>query len=85
MDTYRLVSESESKEDLLMEKLMLKKKISVLEHAFASSVGAYYSVNLTKNKVPGVMYQIIDDKEYSINEQIGMSENADFSEVVWYW
>lgn len=70
---------------LLMEKLTLRKKIKVLEHAFAGSAGAYYSINLTKNLVPGTMYQVIDDEEYSINEQIGMPDNAAFSDVVEYW
>lgn len=68
-----------------MEKLTLKKKIKVLEHAFAASAGAYYSINLTKNLVPGTMYQVINDEEYSINEQIGMPDNAAFSDVVNYW
>lgn len=39
-----------------MKNLTLKKKIKVLEHAFAASAGAYYSINLTKNLVPGTMY-----------------------------
>lgn len=68
-----------------MELTTLKKKIKVLEHAFAASAGAYYSINLTRNLVPGTMYQVIDDKEYSINEQIGMAEDARFSDVVAYW
>ena len=68
-----------------MENLTLKKKIKILEHAFAASAGAYYSINLTKNLVPGAMYQVIDDEEYSINEQIGMADNAAFSDVVNYW
>lgn len=51
-----------------MEKLTLQKKIKVLEHAVAASAGAYYSINLTKNLVPGTMYQVVDDEEYSINE-----------------
>lgn len=68
-----------------MREVTMKKKIQVLEHAFAASAGAYYNINLTKDLVPGTMYQVIDDKEYSINEQIGMPENAPFSEVVAYW
>ncbi len=68
-----------------MEFLTMKKKINVLEHAFAASAGAYYSINLTKNLVPGVMYQVIDDKEYSLNEQMGLPENARFTDVVTYW
>ena len=68
-----------------MKFLTMKKKMQVLEHAFAASAGAYYSINLTQNLVPGAMYQVIDDEEYSINEQIGMPNNAAFSDVVEYW
>ena len=71
--------------DLNKEIATLKKKIEILEHALVSSTGAYYSINLTKDYVPGTMYQMIDDKKYSINEHIGLSENAVFSEVVRYW
>ena len=63
----------------------MKKKIEVLEHAFAASAGAYYSINLTKDLVPGTIYQVIDDKEYSLNEQMGLPENARFTDVVAYW
>lgn len=68
-----------------MEFLTMEKKVKVLEHAFAASAGAYYSINLTKNLVPGTMYQVIGDKEYSLNEQMGLPENARFSDVVSYW
>lgn len=68
-----------------MESLTMKKKISILEHAFAAAVGAYYSINLTKDIVPGSMYQVIDNQEYSLNEQMGLSENALFSDIVKYW
>lgn len=68
-----------------MERITLKKKVKILEHAVAASAGAYYSINLTQNLVPGTMYQVIDDEEYSINEQIGMPINAAFSDVVEYW
>ena len=68
-----------------MEYLTMKKKIEILEHAFAAAVGAYYSINLTKDLVPGSMYQVIDDTEYSLNEQMSLPENARFSDVVRYW
>ena len=64
---------------------MLEKKMEVLEHAIVSTMGAYYSINLTKNIVPGIMYQVIDGKEYNINERIGVPEHAKFSEVIAYW
>ena len=57
----------------------MEKKIKVLEHAFAASAGAYYNINLTRNLVPGIMYQVIGDKEYSLNEQMGLPENAKFT------
>ena len=41
-----------------MEYLTMKKKIEILEHAFAAAVGAYYSINLTKDLVPGSMYPV---------------------------
>ncbi len=68
-----------------MEFLTMQKKIKVLEHAFAASAGAYYSINLTRDLVPGSMYQVIDDKEYSLNESMGLPENARFTDVVAYW
>lgn len=68
-----------------MEFLTMKKKVKVLEHAFAASAGAYYSINLTRDLVPGSMYQVIEDKEYSLNEQMGLPENAHFTDVVSYW
>jgi len=40
-----------------------------LEHAFVAAIRAYYSINLTKDIVPGNMYQVINDQEYSLNEQ----------------
>ncbi len=68
-----------------MKYMTMQKKIHVLEHAFASSAGAYYNINLTRNLVPGEMYQVIDDKEYSINGEIGLPPDASFTDVVNYW
>ena len=65
--------------------LTMKKLIHVLERTFAAINGAYYKINLTKDMVPGCMYQVIDNKEYNINEHIGLPENARFSDVVAYW
>ena len=44
-----------------------KKKINILEHTLAAVAGAYYNINLTKNLVPGEMYQVVDGKEYNVN------------------
>ena len=68
-----------------MELITKQKKIDILEHAFAANAGAYYNINLTKNLVPGHMYQVINEQKYNINEQMGFSENARFSEIVTYW
>lgn len=63
----------------------LKKKIEILEHAFSLGTGVYYSMNLTRDLVPGMIYQVIDEVEYCVNERIGMPENAKFSDLVAYW
>ena len=39
-----------------------KKKIDILEHIIAAVAGAYYNINLTRNLVPGQMYQAVDGK-----------------------
>lgn len=68
-----------------MNSSTMQAKIEVLEHAFAEYAGAYYSINLTRNVVPGTMYQVIDGIEYSLNEQMGMPADAPFTDVVAYW
>ena len=77
-------SKQASKGDL-MEFLTMKEKVKLLEHAFAASTGAYYNINLTQNLVPGIMYQVVDGKEYNVNEKIGLKEEARFTDVVSYW
>ena len=62
-----------------------KKKIKILEHALSASAGTYYNINITKNLVPGTMYQVIDDVEYSINETIGFPDDCNYSDVIEYW
>lgn len=62
-----------------------KKKIRIMEHALSASAGAYYNINITKNLVPGTMYQVIDDVEYSINEAIGFSNDCKYWDVIEYW
>ena len=37
-----------------------KKKIDILEHIIAAVAGAYYNINLTRNLVPGQMYQAVE-------------------------
>ena len=62
-----------------------KKKIKIMEHALSSSAGAYYNINITQNLVPGTMYQVIDDVEYSINEAIGFPDDCRYWDVIEYW
>lgn len=62
-----------------------KKKVRIMEHALSASAGAYYNINITQNTVPGTMYQVIDDVEYSINEAIGFPENCKYWDVIEYW
>ena len=62
-----------------------KKKIKILEHALSASAGAYYNINITQNLVPGTMYQVIDDVEYSINEAIGFPNDCKYWDVIEYW
>ena len=62
-----------------------KKKIEIMEHALSESAGAYYNINITKNIVPGTMYQVIDNVEYSINEAIGFPDDCKYWDVIEYW
>ena len=62
-----------------------KKKIKIMEHALSASAGAYYNINITRNLVPGTMYQVIEDVEYSINEAIGFPEDCRYWDVIEYW
>ena len=62
-----------------------KKKIKIMEHALSACAGAYYNINITKDLVPGTMYQVIDDVEYSINEAIGFPDDCRYWDVIEYW
>ncbi|MBO5153239.1 MAG: response regulator [Eubacterium sp.] len=56
-----------------------------MEHALSASAGAYYDINITKNLVPGTMYQVIDGVEYSINKEIGFPDDCKYWDVIEYW
>lgn len=56
-----------------------------LEETVFAVADGYCNINLTKNLVPGVMYQVIDGKKYNLNEQLGISENASLTELVSAW
>ena len=72
--------------DILQQQIeTYRKKIQILEHALSASAGAYYNINITRNCIPGTMYQVIDDVEYSINEAIGFPEDCCYRDVIEYW
>ena len=62
-----------------------EKKIKIMEHALSASAGAFYNINITRDLVPGTMYQVIDDVEYSINEAIGFQDDCRYRDVIEYW
>ncbi len=62
-----------------------REKIRIMEHALSASAGAYYNINITRDLVPGTMYQVIDGVEYSINEAIGFPDDCRYRDVVDYW
>lgn len=70
-------------ERLLLETYRIRD--SILVHALARSAGVFYNINITRNKVPGTMLQVLNGVEYSINEQTGLPENCDYTEVLHYW
>ncbi len=63
----------------------MTKKIDILKQILLISTGEYYEINLTKDLVPGIMYQVIDGKKYNINEKLGLKENARFSDIIDRW
>lgn len=65
-----------------MEFLNTKEKIDILEDAFAASTVVYYNVNLTHDLIPASMYRRINDKKCSLNEQIDMTKDVKFSDVI---
>lgn len=63
----------------------LQKKIQILERGAAFGAGIYYNINLTKNLVPGKIYQMSGQKPYCINDSASLPENASFSDIAAYW
>lgn len=63
----------------------LKRKIDVIEQAFASVIGPCYDINLSQDCIPGVMRNFVGGTENNVNEIMGMEQNARFSDVVAYW
>ena len=64
-----------------MDAQTLNRKSTILEHALAASAGVYYNINLTQDRIPGVIEETIAGKSYNVNAVLGLPENARFSEV----
>ena len=58
----------------------LEKKIQILEHAFADN-GAYFEINLTRNLVPGTVYQWAGGRKYNVNAAFGLPDDARLSDL----
>lgn len=67
-----------------MKLTTLDKKIQILEY-IASSSGAYYSFNLTQDRIPGVVTQYVDGKAYNANKLAKLPRNCRFSEYIAFW
>lgn len=61
-----------------------EKKIQILEQ-FAINAGAYYSFNLTQNRIPGVVCQKVKGKVYNVNKIAGLPEDAELTEYLAFW
>ncbi|MBO5452108.1 MAG: hypothetical protein J6A11_11290 [Lachnospiraceae bacterium] len=59
-----------------------KNKIQIMEHALSASAGAYYNINITKNIVPGTMYQVIDEVEYLGKPMVAEQHVVMYSDMV---
>ena len=57
-----------------MSKSMINNRF--LEETVFAIADGYCVINLTKNYVPGVMYQVIDGRQYNLNEQLGLPEDS---------
>ena len=56
-----------------------------LEESVFAIADGYCVINLTKNIVPGFMYQVVDGKVYNLNEQLGLPENSSLQSLVDAW
>ena len=66
-----------------MSKSMINNRF--LEETVFAIADGYCVINLTKNYVPGVMYQVIDGRQYNLNEQLGLPENSSLQSLVDAW
>ena len=56
-----------------------------LEESVFAIADGYCVINLTKNLVPGFMYQVVNGKIYNLNEQLGLPENSSLQSLVDAW
>ena len=66
-----------------MSKSMINNRF--LEETVFAIADGYCVINLTKNYVPGVMYQVIDGRQYNLNEQLGLPEDSSLQSLVDAW
>ncbi len=60
----------------------LNKKIDLLENAIILGTGAYFEFNVTKNVIPGKIYENIGDEEICVNDKFNLPENAKYTDLV---
>lgn len=61
-----------------------EKKIKILEQ-IAVSAGAYYSFNLTKNLIPGCVYQWADGQHVNVNRLASLPDDAKWTDYMAFW
>ncbi|MDD6326572.1 MAG: response regulator [Lachnospiraceae bacterium] len=76
---------TQTREELELQLEMYKRKEQLLSHALSAGAGAFYNINVSRDLIPGAMYQTLNGVEYNINEQIGFPENCRYSDVIAYW
>ncbi|MDO4481999.1 MAG: response regulator [Bacillota bacterium] len=62
-----------------------RKKTEIIEHALSASAGVYYNLNITRNIIPGTIFQVVEGVEYNINEIIGFSGDCRYTDAVEYF
>lgn len=61
-----------------------EKKIRILEQ-IAVSAGAYYSFNLTKDLIPGCVYEHADGQVVNVNRMAGLPDDAKWTDYMAFW
>lgn len=68
-----------------MNSKTLAEQMQILMRAFSEVGGSCYMVNLSQNKVPGIMQRTVENVTYNVNQQLGMPEDAKLTDVVQYF